>query len=593
MASISRAVVDRQLVDVQATPRTRRGIDDVGGRGTVRSAILFFLYAAVLTLGLQIKDGAFLAELCTVYPDEAPHYVNGLLIANYVSEELGQPPLAFAKTFFLHFPKVSIGHWPPFFYLLEAGWMLIVSQSKTSVLIFSGLISAVLAALIGSLTSRRSGTVAALLAISFYVFTPLVRQNASAIMVDIFTGLLELAGSLAFMRYIVRPNWKWSAAFGLLASAAILSKGNGLALALLPPLAIIFMGRIPLVRRPDFWLSVPIVAILCGPWYVVTYNLARDGWVYESGLHYAIASLKANTNACLTMLGVAGCLVAGYGFVCSFCDRYDARETMLVRCLAALVVAILIFQMTVPSGLDPRYALGLLPPMIILAALGTRELSDDLASLLGRRHSRRTVASISMVLGLLLIAPKINDFLSVPQKPTVGMKEAANIVAADPTNSNRTVLISSDAIGEGAFVVEMAQHMDQGGRYVIARASKLLASANFLMEDYVARFQGADDVGREVERLAIRFVVIDTSKGGFRFKHSQDLLAAARANRWSLVGQIPHQRYEGETLVYDLKPQHVPSGGQQAAIGCFWTRPMSSSSTASPLQLKKPLDSCS
>jgi hypothetical protein len=154
-------------------------------------------------------------------------------------------------------------------------------------------------------------------------------------------------------------------------------------------------------------------------------------------------------------------------------------------------------------------------------------------------------------------------------------------------------LISSDAIGEGAFVVEMAQHSDQGGRYVVARASKLLASANFLMEDYVPRFQNSEEVGKEVETLAIRFVVIDTSKAGFRFKHTQDLLAAARANGWSLVRQVPHVRYDGETLVYDLKPGHVPSVGEQAAIGCVWARPTSSGSTVSPLQLKKPLDTCS
>jgi hypothetical protein len=172
------------------------------------------------------------------------------------------------------------------------------------------------------------------------------------------------------------------------------------------------------------------------------------------------------------------------------------------------------------------------------------------------------------------------------------MKEAANIVTADPTNSNRTVLVSSDAIGEGAFVVEMAQHRDRGGRYVIARASKLLASANFLMEDYVPRFQSAEDVGKQIEALAIRFVVIDTSKGGFRFKHTQDLLAAARANGWFLAGQVPHVRYDGETLIFDVKPQRVPSVSEQAAIGCFWTRPTSSSSSENRLQLKKPLDSC-
>jgi hypothetical protein len=231
--------------------------------------------------------------------------------------------------------------------------------------------------------------------------------------------------------------------------------------------------------------------------------------------------------------------------------------------------------------------------MIILAALGIRELSNDLASLLGRGGLRRAVASIAIALALAVIVPKIGDFLSVAQKPTIGMKEAANIVTADPTNPNRTVLISSDAIGEGAFVVEMAQHGDRGGRYVIARASKLLASANFLMEDYVPRFQSAEDVGKEIETLAIRFVVIDTSKGGFRFKHSRDLLATARANGWSLVGQVPHVTIDGETLIYDVKPHHVPSVGEQAAIGCFWTRPTSSRSTESVLQLKKPMDSCS
>lgn len=595
MASVGRAVVDHQLLDILSTTRTKRGEDDNGGLGSFRggAAILFILYASILTLGIQIKDGTFSADLCTVYPDEAPHYINGLLIANYISHGLGQPPVAFAKAFFLNFPKVSIGHWPPFFYLLEAGWMLVLSQSKTSVLIFSGLISAVLAGLIGSITSRRSGTMAGVLAVAFYVLTPLVRQNASAVMVDIFIGLLELAATLAFLRYVLTPNWRWSVVFGLLASAAILSKGNGLTLALLPPLAVLFTGQIALLRRLDFWFPLPIVTVFCGPWYVATYDLARDGWVYQPGLQYATASFIANTDASLTMFGMVGCAIATYGFVCSFRGRHDRHETVLVRCLAALVVAILIFQMAVPSGLDPRYVLGLFAPMTILAAIGIRELSNDLASLVGRGDSRRAVTSIAIALALVAILPKTGAFLTVTQKPTIGMKEAANIVTADPANSNRTVLVSSDAIGEGAFVVEMAQHPDHEERYVIARASKLLGSANFLMEDYVPRFQNWEELGKKVEALSIRFIVIDTSKSSSRFKHSQDLVAAARANGWSLVGRVRHVRYDGETLVYDLNPAHVPGVVERSAMGCVWSRPTFPGSSARPLQLKKPLDTCS
>jgi hypothetical protein len=561
--------------------------------GPVREfpAILLIAYAAALTLGFQIRDGAYLAELCTVYPDEAPHYINGLLIAKYVSEGLGQPPLAFAKEFFLHFPKVSIGHWPPLFYVLEGGWMLVVSESKTSALVFSGVISAALAVLIGCITLRRNGTLAAFVAISFYTLTPLVRQNASAIMVDIFIGLLELLAALVFLQYLTMPNWRRSVAFGLIASAAILSKGNGLALALFPPLAILLTGQLALIFRSDFWLPVPIVALLCGPWYVATYSLASDGWVYQAGLSYAIAALAANASAYLTMFGVLGCLMAVYGFVCSFRARYERREILLARCLAALIGAIMIFQMTAPSGLDPRYIVGVIAPIIVLAAMGIGELSTDLAGFFGQRGSRRMVVLLATVLTLAVIAPRLESMLRVGQKPTIGMIEAAGAVTADPENLNRTVLVSSDGIGEGAFVVEMAQHSSQKP-YIIARASKLLASANFLMEDYVARYQNSEELGKEVERLAIRFVVIDTSKNGSRFKHSRDLLGAARAHGWSQVGKVPHTGYDGETLIFDLKPRHVPSAHEQVAIGCVWMKPMSSGPSQGLLRLSKPFQAC-
>ena len=553
----------------------------------------FTLFAVVCTIGLQIKDGAFVAELATIYPDEAPHYVNGLLIADYIRDGLGQSPIAFAKAFFLSFPKVSIGHWPPMFYMLEAAWMLVVSQSKLAALIFSGLISAVLAGVIGSMVGRRTGIVSGILVVLFYVLTPLVRNSAAAVMVDLFIALVEFAATLALARYVMSPSWRWSAGFGLIASVAILSKGNGLALALLPPLALLLTNRFDLVLRADFWVPVPIVALLCGPWYVATYNLASDGWVYQPGASYMMQSLLANSNACILLFGIAGCLLAAYGFACSFVGRYDVAENTLVRSLVALILAIFLFQILVPSGLDPRYVLGFFPPFAILAVLGIRELSADIASLFGSNHSRRARGLIVVILALAVIVPKLASFATVAQKPTLGMKEAANIVTDDHSNPNRTVLITSDAIGEGAFVVEMAQHLDKRARYVIARGSKLLASANFLMEDYVARFSDASGVAKEVGKLGIRFVVIDTSKNGFRFKHSQDLLAAARQDGWALVGQFPHARYDGETLVYELKPARVPTAVEQAAIGCVWAGPSTAISNAGSVQLKKPMDTCS
>ena len=65
---------------------------------------------AWLTGGLT---GSFLG------PDESAHYVNTLFIADWLRAGL-PAPMAFARDFYVHYPKLSIGHWPPGWYALLA-----------------------------------------------------------------------------------------------------------------------------------------------------------------------------------------------------------------------------------------------------------------------------------------------------------------------------------------------------------------------------------------------------------------------------------------------------------------------------------------
>ena len=44
-----------------------------------------------------------------------------------------QSPLRFAEEYYHHYPKVAFGHWPPFFYMLQAVWMAVFSAARTSV----------------------------------------------------------------------------------------------------------------------------------------------------------------------------------------------------------------------------------------------------------------------------------------------------------------------------------------------------------------------------------------------------------------------------------------------------------------------------
>ena len=85
-------------------------------------------------VALQWSAGAYRSEF-GAHPDESAHYVTGLMVRQYVAGRAPQPPFAFARAYYEHYPKVAIGHWPPAFYLLQTGWTLLFSASRISVLL--------------------------------------------------------------------------------------------------------------------------------------------------------------------------------------------------------------------------------------------------------------------------------------------------------------------------------------------------------------------------------------------------------------------------------------------------------------------------
>src|SRR5664280_2187093 len=66
----------------------------------------------------QSVSGAYRAELAA-HADEAAHYVTGLMLRDYAASFFPTSPVRFAEQYYLHYPKVAIGHWPPVFYIIE------------------------------------------------------------------------------------------------------------------------------------------------------------------------------------------------------------------------------------------------------------------------------------------------------------------------------------------------------------------------------------------------------------------------------------------------------------------------------------------
>ena len=517
---------------------------------------MIFAASLALAIAFQVAAGAYTAELGSLNPDEAPHYINGLLIARYAASGWGTPPMAFAAAFYRQYPKVSIGHWPPFFYVVEAAWMIVFSAARSSVMLLSAMITAGVAAMLGGLARRRHGWPAAAAGALFFLVLPLIREMTAALLVDVFAAGLELAAAVFMIRYVERPRCREAACFGVMAAAAIMTKGNGLALVLVPPFTILLTGRFRLLRRPSFWLPVPIVALCCAPWYVASYALARDGFFFDWGLDYSRLAVVANAGSLVQGLGIPCLLLAAAGAVLR-----SGEDMIHRRGLAALACAVFVFQGVVPVDVQSRYMIPAFAPLILLALAGSQGAFRPL-----------------MLAGCA--ASLLPGVLQIPSKPRIGMQEAARLVADVP------VLIAAGAPGEGAFVVETALRRDADPP-AVARGTKFLASADFDGGHYVARFATPGALAQAVRDAGFGAVVLDTSASSLRFPHNRMVQQAAASDHWRLVFRRGHDGVDGETLVYRI--DGAPPA--EARTACVW-RPAGDADPASWISLRKPDLAC-
>ena len=143
-------------------------------RGAIQAAIVAGL-GAVTFLSLTYS-GALQTGL-TANPDEAAHYVTALMIRTYVTDALGASPLQFAKDYYLHYPKVAFGVWPPMFHLVLASWMFLTVASPASALVLVAITSTLLAYVIFRTMHARFGLALALTSAVWFVMLPTVQRT--------------------------------------------------------------------------------------------------------------------------------------------------------------------------------------------------------------------------------------------------------------------------------------------------------------------------------------------------------------------------------------------------------------------------------
>ncbi len=503
---------------------------------TVRARIAGFtaLYLLCLALALagQVAFGGYSSDL--YWKDEASHYINGLLIHDYVAEGFPGNPIDYAIQYYLHYPKVAIGHWPPLYYVIEAAAFFIGGPRPVTALICEALFAAGIAALVGYEITRMGGWIAGLSASLAALAAPEIFFGIENVMLDVPITFFALLAMLVWARFLAEPK-AWSAVgFAAAAIATIMTKGNGFFLALLPLFSTVAGGRLRLLRDWRFWLPAPIVGVITIPWYLATYNISADGFQFAWGIAYVKMALPVYTSSLITLIGIPGLLVAALGGLRALLRRDQGRESALGVTTASFVVAGLAYHCIVPVAIEARYLVPLVPALIILVYFALGGLLQSKA--------RQLVLTASIF--LLVLASEF----TIHTKSSRRLADAADI-ALGSAERNSFILVGSNPGGEGAVIADVATTDRARTTYVI-RGFKALASGNFMGTDYHPRFADANEMQRWIETSGIGWVVIETGQESLSWRHNAELLrlAISKPPGWTLVADLPNQ--VGEVRLY-------------------------------------------
>jgi len=500
-------------------------------------AAIVFIAASV---GLQWASGAFGVEFAG-YTDEAGQVVTGLMIRDYILQGFPGTPVSFAESYYLHYPKIVFGMWPPLFHVSIALWTM-VSNSRLWILLLQAVAGGAVATAIFKMIVPRQGIAMGFLGGLTFCVALMTLEAERIMMPDVLFAALAAMCSLSFARFLEQGHRNDILAFGLFAGLSLATKGNAVSLALLPPLAVIFLRRWDLIRHSGVWTSALIAATIGLPWQLLMAGLQRGTIPYEQ----LTGSVMAGNLIRYPMLFAekAGPLLAVTAIIGIFLvlvkvarGKADAMSAVQL----ALAIGFFVSHCIVTFGPESRYYMQAMPPLIFLGMAAV--------SWIGHRfHAAYGALALASVIACGTALWSIGG--GVPQKESWGMKEAAEFLLAQPNVAGSATLISSRAVGESALIAEFAIHdADRPGFWVL-RGTKSLSASSWYALDYKPSFSSVGDVQQDLGKVPVRFLVLDDTPRDPAMEHHIQLhkMVETEPSEWTEIGRFPKNQ-----------PTNVPS----------------------------------
>lgn len=474
------------------------------------------------------------------------------MVRDYIAQGFPSNPTAFAQNYYAHYPKVGLGHWPPVFYVVEALWMLVFGDSIASALVLMAVLTALISATIFYLVLEEwQAAFAGLACGAIFLLLPVVQQYTATVMVDTALTLLVLWAAIRWGRFLDSERTRDVIWFGFLASLAILTKGDGIELILLPPISILLTRRFKAFRSKALWWTAAGCALLCLPWMLLTRQFVTPGFQYPWGFAYAMRAAQFFGLHLLTTIGVVLSLLFLAGLTLKLVSAFRVKELDgRWAALISVVFSVLILHCFVPSGLNDRYLISAVPAILLIAIAG----GLNLVALFSRRTPVRTMVD---ALALILLALLLTTIFYIPRKQSYGFRQAAESLVTNRLYQNQVILCASEAFGEGMLITEMAARDRPRPGHVILRAGRVLASSDWNNRQYSSRFHSARQMMEYITSIPIGVLVLDRTPGPRQLEHYQLLRRMIHdyPNSWRHVATLPAEHPGSGVDIYRLTGQ--------------------------------------
>ena len=417
--------------------------------------------------------------------DASSHAMNGAFIHDLVAAAPLRNPMDWAVNYYLQYPAISIGLYPPLFPVSEALVFSVLGVSHFAAQATVAIFTSFLALAIYNLARLRLSWVAATGAVLMFLGLPGIAFWGRQVMLEVPAMCFAAWSMFLLVRYIERGRapWLYASAFALV--LALYTKQTFAFLAPATAVALLWTCGWRVILRREIWIAIFASAVLLLPLAAMTLKFGMMN-----------ASLAAGVNAAApgrfslpSLLWYAADLPTAAGWPVVFLAvvflifwggaQLRHRDPLISTMAASFLVGYVFFTMIALK--DGRYTLHFLVPLVIAASFAIHRA-------LPQRWSTPLTVALGAGLFVFTLATQ-----SVPR--VAGFREAA-ILVADQTPPDTTVLFYGQR--SGAFVFNLRA---LGSR----RDIRVLRAEKLFVHYRQGRTAGVTDLGADAAEIKAIF----------------------------------------------------------------------------------------